>query len=173
MLLTRNRWPDIRVTWLTDNTWVNLDWSLRAKCQRFKVPFACLVTMEITGECEFGRSEFSIFSSLATDWLLLTGPVLLEQWLPDWLSSSISSDSVGRLAAGTETEAGCGEWAPGPSRCNKWRKSSTWDGLNKAKWVLKVEASPRGTALGSLELNDTWAWRNDPGVYSSNQSTNL
>ena len=175
ILLTRNRCPDILVAWLTDKTWVNLDWSLNAKCHKFKVPLACFVTIATTGDgedCSGGTSGF-LSSSLARNGLLLLAGsdlLVLELWFTwgsDWLSSSWSSWSWG-------DGVGWGPvWPAGASKCNKFRKSKTWNGLNNAKWVLKVEASPKGTALGSRELNDTWAWRKEPGVYSSNQSTSL
>lgn len=180
ILLTRNLCPEILVTWLTDNTWVNFDWSLSAKCQRFSVPLACFVTMATMGGGDACRVKLSSFSSLARFGLAKFADSvlpLLVLWFADLLSSSASSwlgrcwrcpFSVGDAAFWVWTE-----WLPGPSRCNKWRRSSMWNGLNRAKWVLRVEASPSETAFGSLELNDTWAWRKDPGVYSSSQSTNL
>lgn len=36
-----------------------------------------------------------------------------------------------------------------------------------------VDASPRGIALGMREAKLTCAWRKEPGLYSSNQSTSL
>lgn len=171
ILFTRNRCPDILVIWLTDNTCVNFDWSLSAKCQRLRVPLACLVTIATIGDDDAWNGLVSCFSSLATDGpaaLCCAGPELLEAWFTDCVSSSASSSGAFVDASGW---GDCNEW--GPSKCNKLRKSKTWNGLNNAKWVLSVEASPRGTAFGSLELNDTCACRKEPGLYSSNQSTNL
>lgn len=173
ILLTRKRCPDILVMWLTDSTWVNFDWSLSAKCHRLRVPLACFVTMATTGDEDEWNELVSFFSSLtnAPEALCRPGPELLETWFPDWLSSSpVSSASFATFAEAV----GWGDWMElGPSKFNKLRKSKMWNGLKSAKWVLKVDASPKGTALGSLELNETCACRKEPGLYSSNQSTNL